>query len=60
MQGWTRDQYFDVTSLPLGAAVAKYPDETVVVYPGAVLFEGTNVSEAGAPRNRSSCAAPRG
>ena len=34
--------------------------DSAVVYPGTVLFEGTNVSEAAARRGRSSWSARRG
>jgi len=46
MQGWTRGMYFDITGLPWVMPSPNMPTlETAVVYPGAVLFEGTNVSE---------------
>jgi len=46
MQGWSRGMYFDATGLPwvLPSPNIPTPDSTVV-YPGTVLFEGTNVSE---------------
>jgi uncharacterized protein YbbC (DUF1343 family) len=46
MQGWSREMYFDATGLPwvLPSPNIPTPDSTVV-YPGTVLFEGTNVSE---------------
>ena len=46
MQGWSREMYFDDTGLPwvLPSPNIPTPDSTVV-YPGTVLFEGTNVSE---------------
>ena len=46
MQGWSRGMYFDDTGLPwvLPSPNIPTPDSTVV-YPGTVLFEGTNVSE---------------
>ena len=46
MQGWSRGMYFDDTGLPwvLPSPNIPTPDSTVV-YPGSVLFEGTNVSE---------------
>src|SRR5437762_550338 len=46
MAGWTRDMYFDATGLPWVIPSPNMPTlETAVVYPGTVLFEGTNVSE---------------
>jgi uncharacterized protein YbbC (DUF1343 family) len=46
MTGWTRDMYFDATGLPWVLPSPNIPTfETTVVYPGTVLFEGTNVSE---------------
>ena len=46
MTGWTRDMYFDATGLPWVMPSPNMPTlETAVVYPGTVLFEGTNVSE---------------
>jgi len=46
MGGWTRDRYFDATGLPWVMPSPNMPTlDTAIVYPGAVLFEGTNVSE---------------
>ena len=46
MHGWTRGMYFDVTGLPWVMPSPNMPTlDTAIVYPGAVLFEGTNVSE---------------
>jgi len=46
MQGWTRDQFFDETGLPWVLPSPNIPTlESAIVYPGTVLFEGTNVSE---------------
>lgn len=46
MEGWSRDMYFDDTALPWVMPSPNMPTlETAVVYPGTVLFEGTNVSE---------------
>jgi len=46
MEGWTRDMYFDDTSLPWVMPSPNMPTlDTAVVYPGTVLFEGTNASE---------------
>jgi uncharacterized protein YbbC (DUF1343 family) len=47
MSGWRRDMYFDDTRLPWVMTSPNIPTvDTCVVYPGTVLFEGTNVSEA--------------
>jgi uncharacterized protein YbbC (DUF1343 family) len=46
MTGWTRDRYFDETGLPWVMPSPNMPTlDTAVVYPGAVLFEGTLLSE---------------
>ena len=46
MQGWTRDMHFDATGLPFVLPSPNIPTlDTEFVYPGAVLFEGINVSE---------------
>ena len=46
MEGWRASMYFDDDRPAVGAAVAEHPDARHgVVYPGTVLFEGTNVSE---------------
>jgi len=46
MDGWTRDMYFDATGLPWVIPSPNMPTlDTAIVYPGTVLFEGTNVSE---------------
>ena len=46
MEGWRRDMFFDVTGLPWVMPSPNMPTlDTAVVYPGSVLFEGTNVSE---------------
>jgi uncharacterized protein YbbC (DUF1343 family) len=46
MDGWRRDMYFDATGLPWVMPSPNMPTlDTAIVYPGAVLFEGTNVSE---------------
>jgi uncharacterized protein YbbC (DUF1343 family) len=46
MQGWRRDQFFDETGLPWVLPSPNIPTlESAIVYPGTVLFEGTNVSE---------------
>jgi uncharacterized protein YbbC (DUF1343 family) len=46
MDGWSRAQYWDETGLPWVMPSPNVPtDDTAVVYPGAVLFEGTMLSE---------------
>jgi uncharacterized protein YbbC (DUF1343 family) len=46
MQGWRRDMYWDETGLTWIMSSPNIPTfDTTTVYPGAVLFEGTNVSE---------------
>jgi uncharacterized protein YbbC (DUF1343 family) len=46
MDGWKRSMYFDETGLPWVLPSPNIPTlETAVVYPGAVLFEGTLLSE---------------
>jgi uncharacterized protein YbbC (DUF1343 family) len=46
MEGWRRGMYFDETGLPWVLPSPNIPTlETCVVYPGAVLFEGTWLSE---------------
>jgi uncharacterized protein YbbC (DUF1343 family) len=46
MEGWSRDMYFDGTALPWVIPSPNMPTlDTAVVYPGAVLFEGTQLSE---------------
>lgn len=46
MRGWTRDQFYDDTPLPWVLPSPNIPTlESAIVYPGTVLFEGTNVSE---------------
>lgn len=46
MQGWQRPMYQDDTVLPWIMPSPNMPTlETAVVYPGTVLFEGTNLSE---------------
>lgn len=43
--GWRRDQYFDETALPWVRPSPNMPSlESAVHYPGACLFEGTNLS----------------
>ena len=46
MRGWSREQYFDQTGLAWVAPSPNIPTlDSAIVYPGTVLFEGTNVSE---------------
>jgi uncharacterized protein YbbC (DUF1343 family) len=46
MEGWRRSMYFDETALPWVLPSPNIPTlDTSVVYPGAVLFEGTELSE---------------
>jgi uncharacterized protein YbbC (DUF1343 family) len=46
MEGWRREMYFDQTGLPWVIPSPNMPTlDTAIVYPGMVLFEGTNVSE---------------
>ncbi|RLG50844.1 MAG: DUF1343 domain-containing protein [Thermoproteota archaeon] len=46
MDGWERDMWFDQTGLPWIMPSPNLPTlDTALVYPGMVLFEGTNVSE---------------
>ena len=46
MQGWTRAEWFDETGLTWVLPSPNIPTlDSAIVYPGTVLFEGTNVSE---------------
>ena len=46
MEGWRRKMYHDATTLPWVLPSPNIPTlDTAIVYPGTVLFEGTNVSE---------------
>jgi uncharacterized protein YbbC (DUF1343 family) len=46
MKGWSRHQFFDDSGLPWVLPSPNIPTlESALVYPGTVLFEGTNVSE---------------
>ncbi|MCS6884589.1 MAG: DUF1343 domain-containing protein [Acidobacteriota bacterium] len=46
MQGWSRNQWWDSTGLPWVMPSPNMPTlDTATVYPGAVIFEGTEVSE---------------
>ena len=47
MDGWSRSMYFDQTGLPFVMPSPNIPTlDSAIVYPGTVLFEGTNASEA--------------
>ena len=47
MGGWRRDMYFPDTGLTWIISSPNIPTtDTTLVYPGGVLFEGTNISEA--------------
>jgi uncharacterized protein YbbC (DUF1343 family) len=46
LEGWNRGDYFSQTKLPWVLPSPNMPTlETAVVYPGACLFEATNISE---------------
>ena len=46
LDGWHRDMYFDDTGLPWVIPSPNLPTlDSAIVYPGAVLFEGTMLSE---------------
>jgi len=46
MEGWQRKMFYEETGLPWVMPSPNVPTvDTTVVYPGAVLFEGTNISE---------------
>jgi uncharacterized protein YbbC (DUF1343 family) len=46
MDGWRRDMFYDDTKLPWVIPSPNLPTlDSAVVYPGAVLFEGTQLSE---------------
>ena len=46
MDGWARGMYFDATGIPFVPPSPNIPTlDSAIVYPGTVLFEGTNVSE---------------
>jgi uncharacterized protein YbbC (DUF1343 family) len=46
MEGWRREMFYDETSLPWVMPSPNMPTlDTAIVYPGAVLFEGTTLSE---------------
>jgi len=60
MNGWQRAMYFDDTGLPWVMPSPNMPTlDTAIVYPGAVLFEGTQLSEGrGTTRPFELCGAP--
>jgi uncharacterized protein YbbC (DUF1343 family) len=46
MRGWSRSQYFETSGLPWVMPSPNLPTlDTAMVYPGQVLWEGTNLSE---------------
>jgi uncharacterized protein YbbC (DUF1343 family) len=46
MEGWRREMYHEDTGLPWVMPSPNIPtNDSAIVYPGTVLFEGTNVSE---------------
>ena len=46
LDGWRREMYYDETGLPWVMPSPNMPTlDTAIVYPGAVLFEGTRLSE---------------
>jgi uncharacterized protein YbbC (DUF1343 family) len=46
MSGWSRSMYYDATGLPWVIPSPNLPTlDSAIVYPGAVLFEGTTLSE---------------
>jgi uncharacterized protein YbbC (DUF1343 family) len=46
MEGWRRSMYFDETDLPWAVPSPNMPiPESAYVYPGQVIWEGTNISE---------------
>jgi len=60
MENWKRKMWFDETGLPWVIPSPNMPSlDTATVYPGQVLFEGTNVSEGrGTTRPFELCGAP--
>jgi uncharacterized protein YbbC (DUF1343 family) len=46
MEGWARSMYFDEVGLPFVMPSPNIPTlDSAILYPGTVLFEGTNASE---------------
>ena len=60
MQGWTREMIFGQTGLPWVAPSPNLPTPTsAMVYPGQVIWEGTNISEGrGTTQPFELCGAP--
>jgi len=60
LAGWTRTRYYDETGLPWTPPSPNMPDlESALHYPGACLFEGTNLSVGrGTPRAFQQLGAP--
>jgi uncharacterized protein YbbC (DUF1343 family) len=60
MAGWKRSMYFHLTGLPWVAPSPNMPTvDSAMVYPGQVLWEGTNVSEGrGTTQPFELCGAP--
>jgi len=60
LSGWQRDMYFPQTGLPWVMPSPNMPaPETALVYPGQVIWEGTNISEGrGTTRPFHLCGAP--
>jgi len=60
MENWKREMWFDETGLPWVIPSPNMPTlDTATVYPGQVLFEGTNVSEGrGTTKPFELCGAP--
>ncbi len=60
VKGWRRRAYFDETGLPWVLSSPNLPTlDSVLVYPGQVLLEGTNLSEGrGTTRPFELCGAP--
>jgi uncharacterized protein YbbC (DUF1343 family) len=60
LEGWSRDMYYDRTSLPWVLPSPNMPSlDTALVYPGMCLVEGTELSEGrGTTRPFEVCGAP--
>lgn len=60
VEGWRRDDFYEVTGLPWVQPSPNMPTvETALVYPGMCLVEGTNLSEGrGTTRPFHLCGAP--
>ena len=61
IEGWRREMYHDATGLPWVLPSPNIPTlDSAIVYPGTVLFEGTNLSEGrGTTRPFELVGAPR-